>query len=259
MPEPIEYRRSCEAMGTRFEVILRGADEQHLEAVAVAVCEEIQRLDAALSRFNPTSEITRLNRLASAQAVRVDRELFALLVRCEQARELTEGYFDVTALSGGNGLMLDAERQTVRFTRPQTAIDLGGVGKGYALDCGRGILERFGILTGLLQGGTSSVLALGTDEWPIDIRYPLQSEAAPIARVRLANCGFSCSAIRHPMQTHSDLVNPLSSEALRGDDACVVMAANAMAAEIFSTALLAMGKAKALRYLAQHTDLKLTV
>ncbi len=250
--ETTQHQRACEAMGTRFDVILRGDDEQHLEAVAVAVCEEFQRLDAVLSRFNPSSEIARLNREAHQKPVRVDREVFALLAHCEQARAATEGYFDVTQCAA---LLLEAESCTVRLTRPEAMIDLGAIGKGYALDCGREIAARFGIQSALLQGGTSSVLAMGDDEWPVAIRHPLQSDAAPIDRIMLNNRAFSCSAMRHPEQTQSDLVNPLSGERLHGDDACIVLAATATQAEIYSTAWLAMGREKAKQCLA-HSDLQ---
>ena len=242
-----EYQRGCEAMGTRFEVFLCGEDPQHLEAVAVAVCEEIQRLGALLSRFDPQSEIARVNREASNQFVRVDRELFALLARCEQAREFTDGYFDVTQCAA---LFLDAEAGAVGLNQADVAIDLGAVGKGYALDCGREILLRYGVTSALLHGGTSSVLALGDEAWPMAVRHPLQPERI-VTQLALTNRGFSCSAVRHAGQAQSDLLNPHSQTALNGDDACYVLTASATEAEIFSTALLAMGKEKAMAYLAK--------
>lgn len=250
-------------MGTRFEVFLHGDDEEHLEAVAVAVLDEIVRLDDVLSRFNPGSEVARVNREAGQRPVRVDREVFALLERCEQARQWTGGHFDVTASTGGNGFKLDADRSTVQFTRPDVMIDLGGIGKGYALDCGREILLRFGVKRGLLQGGTSSVLAVGApfgaNGWPVDVRHPLRTGAEAVTRVELMNRGFSCSAVRHPDQAQSDVVNPLLREPLAGNAACVVLAASAADAEIFSTALLAMGRLRAADYLENRLDPDLTV
>src|SRR5262245_29042307 len=131
-------RRSCEAMGTCFEVYLFGDDPEHLEAVAVAALEEIRRLDRTLSRFDPTSEVARINREAAEQPVRVDREVFALLETCERARLGTGGYFDVTAsrrdLESAGGIVLDPKACSVRLSQPDARIDLGGVGKGYALD-----------------------------------------------------------------------------------------------------------------------------
>jgi len=259
---PIEHRRLCEAMGTRFEVFLRGEDEEHLEAIAVAVTDEIERLDGVLSRYDPRSEVSRINGEATGSPVRVDREVFALLEKCEQARQLTEGYFDVTASEGTTdeapALQLDVESCTVRFIRPDARVDLGGVGKGYALDRGREILVRFGgVTSALLNGGTSSVLALGTFSgqrgWPIDVRHPLTPDAAPVARVELKNRGLSCSGVRRPGQQLSDVVNPRMNQSLTGDAACVVVAASAAEAEIFSTALLAMGREQAVTYLGQNS------
>lgn len=244
----VEYQRSCEAMGTRFDVHLRGDDEQHLEAVAVAVCEEIQRLDAALSRFYAGSEIARVNREARTKAVRVDREVFNLLARCERARAMTNGYFDLAAATGGAGIELNAEACSVRFTKVETQIDCGAVGKGYALDCGFEILSRFGIETALLNGGTSSVRAVG-GPWPIDVRHPLQAERI-VQQIELMNRALSCSAARHPAQLQSDVKNPITGAPIVGDNACLVLTTSATEAEIFSTALLAMGKDAALPYLA---------
>lgn len=251
MEKRFEFQRSCEAMGTRFELFLYGDDAEHLEAVAVAICDELLRLDGALTRFDPRSEISRINREAGPQAngksVRVDREIFALLKRCEQGRQQTDGYFDVTAVLGGQGMELDAERCTVRFTHPDAAIDLGAIGKGYALDCGRGMLVRFGVDNALLNGGTSSVLAIG-GAFAVDIRHPLAPELI-VQRFELTNRALSCSAVRHPAQQQSDVVNPLTGAPLDGDAACVVLAASAVDAEIYSTALLAMGRERADWYL----------
>jgi FAD:protein FMN transferase len=245
-------------MGSRFEIWLRGDDATHLDAVAESVLEEIARLEGVLSRFDARSEIARVNREAFARPVRVDRELFALLAECEQARRLTNGYFDLTAATGARGLALDAERCTVQFTRANAAIDPGAVGKGYALDRGRALIERFNVTDGLLQGGTSSVLAFGPREWPLAIRHPvLQSAAEPVGRVMLAGRAFSCSAVRRPEQSESDVVNPLTGAPLQGNAACVVLAASAVKAEFFSTALLAMGRERAASYLAETPDAEL--
>lgn len=255
MMERIECQRSCEAMGTRFEVILQGDEFAHLDAVAVAVLEEAQRLDEVLSRFDPRSQIARVNREAARHPVKVDREVFALLERCEQAKQMTQGYFDVAL---GASVALDAERCTVQFAGSNAAIDLGGIGKGYALDCGREIVSRFNVASALLQAGTSSVLAVGINNWPVDVRHPMQPNQVA-ARMELTGCGLSCSAIRHPRQVESDVINPLNQMPLSGNAACIVVAATATEAEIFSTAFLAMGELRAKQYLRSNPDLNLEI
>ena len=121
-----------------------------------------------------------------ARPVRVDVDVWDILCRCEEHRRATGGYFDVTAASGASGsgaLVLDAERRTVHIVRPEVFIDFGGFAKGYALDRGAVILRRFGVTCGLLNGGTSSILAVGRhpdgEKWPIDVRDPFGEEASP--------------------------------------------------------------------------------
>ena len=242
----VSCQRSVEAMVSRFDVWLRGEDAAHHDAVAVAVCEEIQRLDALLSRYDRRSEIARVNRETINRFVRVDRELFALLERCERARVETDGYFDVTQCAA---LELDARTCAVRLTRNDAALDLGAIGKGYALDCGREIVLRYGVASGLLQGGTSSILAIGDEAWPIAVRHPLQPERI-VQELVLSNRGFSCSAARYAAGMESDVVNPHTQKPISGNEACFVLAASATEAEIYSTALLAMGEEAALFFFA---------
>lgn len=256
------YHRGWEAMNARFAAWLDGADDEHLEAVAVAVEEEVGRLDRLLSRFDPRSEIARVNREAAVRPVRVEQELFALLARCEAARQMTDGCFDITR-TGRAALELDAEAVTVQFTHIDITLDLGGIGKGYALDCAREILLRFGVTRALLHGGTSSVLALdateGTTGWTVDLRHPLWPEVQPVAKLVLENRALSCSTVRHGDVDKSDVVDPATGRALEGNAACVVLAASATEAEIFSTALLAMGRARAVNYLCAHPQLDVQV
>jgi thiamine biosynthesis lipoprotein len=249
-------------MGTSFEAYLFGDDQDHLEAVAVAALAEIRRLDRTLSRFDPRSEISRINREAVERPVRIDCEVFALLEQCEQARLETGGYFDVTAKCGGGGLVLDPDACSIRLPTPGATIDLGGVGKGYALDRAREILTKFGIENGMLNGGSSSVLALGrfcdggehATGWSVDLRHPMDAEAPPIARLELRNRALSCSAIRGHDQEPTELLNPLTGRPLAGDAACVTLASSAAEAEIYSTALLAMGVEKTIEFVDRNSN-----
>ena len=77
---------------------------------------------------------------------------------CERERLRTQGFFDIAL---GSPLRLDEAARTVRFSEPGTLIDLGGVGKGYALDRAGELLRRFGVECALLNAGTSSLLAVG--------------------------------------------------------------------------------------------------
>lgn len=242
-------------MGTVFEAFLAGGDLAHLEAVAATVEDEVRRLEAVLSAFDPASEVYRLNREAVARAVRVSVELWELLAACEQYRERTDGMFDITAGSDpGTGLLptrltLDRADRTVRYASPGVRVDLGGIGKGYALDRAGELLRRFAVENALLHGGTSSVLAVGSHPRPVDVRNPAADGVTPLGRVELAGRGLSCSAARHPGQEVSDIRDPTTCRPVAGNSACVVLAPTATGAEVLSTALLGMGRTRAITYL----------
>jgi thiamine biosynthesis lipoprotein len=248
-------------MATLFEVVLLGDDDEHLAAVAEAALDEITRVEGLLSRHDPRSEVARLNREAAEKEVLVDRELFELLQVCDVYHILTGCYFDpaaVLAKSPGakasfRHVVLDNEKRTVRFETPALMLDFGATGKGYALDQTAALIRSFGVERALLHGGTSSILALGLDRngkpWPIGIRPPgAADDGMELAQIRLCDQGYSCSAVFSAGEQVSDIVNPRSLSPLDKQAACVVIASNAFEAELYSTALLAMGMDEARAY-----------
>lgn len=251
-------------MGTLFETLLIGDDDEQLTAVAEAALDEIVRIELLLSRYDPRSEIARINRAASSCAVLVDRELFEVLETCRDAWQRTGGYFDPAATStrtqqdtGGRPTFADVEldpaARTVRFADPRLALDLGAFGKGYALDRAAEIVQAFGVRDALLHGGTSSIRALGLaaggQPWPVGLRDPWSDDhSAEAWQVHLSNQGCSSSAVLVAGQRQSDIIDPHRQRPLVGQAAVVAIAPTAAEAEVLSTALLAMGKERAAAY-----------
>src|SRR5688572_23377790 len=99
------------AMATRFEIVLFGKDGNSLRAAGEEALNEIERLEAQLSLYRPSSEIANINARAAREAVRVEPSLFGLLQRSKLLSEETKGAFDVTVaplmrvwgLMGGKG------------------------------------------------------------------------------------------------------------------------------------------------------------
>lgn len=179
---------ACEAMATRFEIVLPGDDPVRLRAAGEAALAEIRRLEEQLSLYRATSEVARVNRGAGAGPVPVSPPVFELLERCVELWRISDGAFDITvaplvrawgfmqgtgrAASSGEvaaaleqvgmkHLELDSRQRTVRFTRPGMMLDLGAVGKGQALDVAAEILQEAGVERAFLHGGTSSCYGLG--------------------------------------------------------------------------------------------------
>ncbi|MCA1685754.1 MAG: FAD:protein FMN transferase, partial [Planctomycetia bacterium] len=95
-------RRAHPAMGTWFEAVLRGDDAEHLDAVASAAFDEVDRVERLLSRFDPGSEVSRVNREAAGRPVLVSHELMQILTACAHAWESSLGWFDVSVVTAGN-------------------------------------------------------------------------------------------------------------------------------------------------------------
>jgi thiamine biosynthesis lipoprotein len=150
-------------------------------------------------------------------------------------------------------VQLDVPRRTVRFLDPRVQLDFGALGKGYALDAAARVLDRFAVPSALLHGGTSSVLAVGNREdrspWPVGVRDPFAPDEREVVQLSLTNCGLSTSGVFDRNAERSDILNPAAGQPLTEQAACVVVAENAVEAEVLSTALLAMGKSRASKYL----------
>src|SRR5438874_4103276 len=191
------------AMATRFEIVLCGENEVSLRAAAEEALDEIERLDAQLSLYNPTSEISHINARASHGPVRVEPRLFRLLQHAQRLSRETEGAFDITVAplmrcwgfmrgagklpspaevaearekAGMHLLELDESDYTIRLARAGVMLDLGSIGKGYALERATELLREAGVTSGLLHGGTSTVYALGappaSNAWKVAVPKP---------------------------------------------------------------------------------------
>lgn len=194
---------ACHAMATRFEFVLHGHSPVSLRAAGEEAIEEIHRLEAQLSLYKPSSEIAHVNARAGREPVRVTPGVFALLEHAQKLSVETSGAFDITiaplvrcwGFMGGSGkipseeeiaearskvgmhlVQLNRADFTVRFVTEGVMLDLGAIGKGYAIDRATEILREAGITSALLHSGTSTVSAIGNppgeQPWKIAVENP---------------------------------------------------------------------------------------
>jgi thiamine biosynthesis lipoprotein len=230
-------------MACRCEAIVAAQSVAAATHAAEAALDEIARVDALLSRFDPASEIARINRDATGGPVTVDREVFALLSRCVDAHRHTAGAFDITTGAPAPGAVsrLLSVNRTVRFGDDGIQLDLGGCGKGYALDCAAGLLRSVGVTNACLQVGTSSVVGLGSapdgNGWPIALVDP-RDRNVEVSQIRLMDQALSTSAVNDTV----DIRDPRTGRPVMGPQSCTAVARSAFSAEIWSTAGLILGR-----------------
>jgi len=228
-----------EAMGTTFELWIHEGGRRYAEQAAQAAFELLERLEQWLSRYRSNSDIARVNRGAGHHAVTVNPRTFCLLRRCLELQELTEGAFDVTATLGVvapdrsslPSLRLDAAKRTAILTDVEAELDLGGIGKGYALDKMAAVLKDWDLNRALLISGGSSVLAM---EAPPDrVGWPVLVEGAD-EPWHLCHQGLGASGqARGP-----HIVDPRTGRITRRRASAWCVASDAATADALSTACM---------------------
>jgi FAD:protein FMN transferase len=216
-------RYSHEAMHTVFEVYAVHPDDRYAAQAAQAAFDLTDRLERELSRFVANSDITRVNHLAAGESTRVSPTTLECLVIARHMFDLTAGAFDVSIGTGLPSLDLDTEDFVVRATQAGVRIDLGGIGKGYAVDLMAEVLEEWGLQAALVHGGFSSVLALegpaSGEGWPLTLSDPGESSRV-LARLSVRQTALGASGLRKG----EHIVQPRTGEPVRGRRAAWVAA-----------------------------------
>ncbi len=208
-------RFSHEAMATIYEVYSAHPDTRYAAQAAHAAFAVTDRLERELSRFLPNSDIARVNQLAAGESTRVGAAALECLVIARHMFDLTGGAFDVSIGTGLPSLELHLDEFLVRATADGVRVDLGGIGKGYAVDLMADLLEEWGLQRSLVHGGFSSVLALeppeGRDGWPLTLSDPA-SPSRVLARLSCRQSALGASGIRKK----DHIRDPRTGEPVRG-------------------------------------------
>jgi thiamine biosynthesis lipoprotein len=267
------------AMATRFEVVLAGDNESQLRAAGEEALAEVARLENQLSLYRPGSEIAQLNARAAAEPVRVSPEVFALLQHAAQLTAETGGAFDITIaplvrgwgfmhnrgrrpapdelqaareLVGMDKVWFNAPERTIRFARPGMMLDLGAIGKGYAITRGLEILREAGVTSALFHGGTSTVGAIGHPPeekfWRVAVEVPAAAGGKAVQEFQLCDEALSVSAVWGRMFTAGDqefghVIDPRTGQPVQAAVLAVVVRPDATETDALSTALLTLGAA----------------
>lgn len=193
------HRFSHEAMASVFEVYAEHPDERYAAQAAQAAFDVVDRLERELSRFIGNSDVTRINHLGAGDSTRVSPSTMECLAIARHVFDLTGGAFDISIGTGLPTLELDDVGCAVGATADDVRIDLGGIGKGYAVDAMADVLEEWGITRALVHGGFSSVLALDPpsdgEGWPLTLSDP-GNPSHVLVRVSAQQSALGASGLR---------------------------------------------------------------
>ena len=271
-------------MATDFVVMLAPQCADSVEAVLDAM-ELLDQIEAKLTVYRASSEVSRINADAAHGPVVVDEGTFGLLCRARDWGQLTAGAFDITAgplvnawgfdsrqgrkppaseiaealqKVGYQSLQLDPATRSVRFAKPGMAINLGAIGKGYALDETAAQLLQQGVTDFLIHGGQSSIIARGDQEegsgkgWAVGLAHPTKpSRRLGGLRLHDAALGTSGSGkqfFHHRGRRYGHVIDPRSGQPAGDLLSLTVLLPSAADADACATGLFVAGAAEAIRF-----------
>lgn len=213
------YSDSAGIMGTNIYVEVWAETPVQGQLALKAVMAEMERINQLMSPYIETSELSLINASAGKQAMVISNEMFELLDKSIKISDLSKGAFDITFASVGylynykenkrpdeatiaslldavnyKHIVLNKENKTVAFSNEKVKIDLGGIAKGHAVDNSISLLERMGILHGLVTAGGDTRL-IGDRRgkpWIVGIRDPRNKEKQAVV-MPLQNSAMSTS------------------------------------------------------------------
>jgi len=285
-------RANRPAMGSYFEVRL-GASTPGAVALTEGALDLIDALERQLTVYRDDSEVSRINADAHLGPVEVEPGLFGLLEQALAIGRATGGAYDVSAgalsvawgffrgprrvpdpetlaearaRTGQHHLRLDPETRTVRFDRPGIVINLGSIGKGYAIDRAIDVIRgHWWPTSALVHGGRSSLYALGSPpgrfggRWEVALRNPFDP-ASPLGVLRLRDRGMGTSGTAFQRfeaggRVYGHILDPRTGEPAEGPASVTVLAPTAAEADALSTAFYLLGIEGAAAYVAEHPEI----
>ncbi len=278
------------AMACDFQVYLNAERDSAATEQAMAALDLIEQLEDQLTVYRDHSEVSRINQTAAREPISVESRLFDLLQTAGQLFEATGGAYDITSgplskawgfyrrqgriptadelslareRTGGKFVQLDSQRQTIRFTQPGLEINLGSIGKGYALDRAAELLRSDGVTNFVLHGGNSSVIANGHNAseqehggWLIGLRHPWQAEKR-LGTFRLKDrclgtSGSEAQFFLHDGKRYGHILDPRSGHPAEGVLTATVIAPSCALADALATAFYVLGPSGAEFYCSRH-------
>jgi len=262
-------------MGTVFEIAAYDRSSEHASQAIEKAFQEIVRLDDLMSNYKSDSALSHLNRSAHFHAERVPSDLYAVIDQAVQFSRLSEGKFDISiaplvnlwkAALRGEGTPSLAQQEDVRgcvgyekieltppdrisFRSSCLQLDLGAIGKGYAVDRAAEVLHSLGIRDALINAGGSTILAMGSPPdqtaWLVHLRDP-SNKIDP--QVMLKDGSVSTSEQTPPGLLGNDsaghIIDPNTGMPLKTVFAVSAVSRTATVSDALSTNLLLLGPTK---------------
>ncbi len=289
------YQREEPIMGTSVAVELwlddesGSKDKTHAEKLINDVMREMRRIDAGMSPYIATSELSRLNASAAAAAMPVSKELFDLIERSLYFSEKSDGAFDITFASVGHRydyrqkkkpgdddirkllplidyhhLRLDRNAHSIRYDAQGVVVDLGGIAKGYAVDRGIAILAGAGIKHAIVTaGGDSRILGDRRGRlWMVGIKNPRGEGSVirlPVENMAVSTSGDYERYFEADGTRYHHILNPKTGKSASEVRSVTILGDDATTTDAMSTTVFVLGVDKGLALVNRMRNLSAVI
>jgi thiamine biosynthesis lipoprotein len=270
------HKRVLRLMGNRFELSAVSEDELWAQQCIDAAIAEISRIERLLTTFKDDSQTNQINSQAGIQPVKVDREVFDLIDRSLKISGLTQGAFDITygsidkslwnfdltmtalpdpevarnsvRLINYRNVLLDADNCTVFLKEKGMRIGFGGIGKGYAADKAKQLLQGLGVKSGIVNA-SGDLVTWGTQPngkpWTIAIADP-DHKNTPLSTLNISNMAIATSGNYEKYvvikgKKYSHTIDPKTGLPVTGVKSVSIICPSAELADAMATPVMVMG------------------
>ncbi|GAA4153467.1 FAD:protein FMN transferase [Chryseobacterium ginsenosidimutans] len=286
-----EFKRPQKLMGNAFEITVVTDDEKTAQHHIGAAIEEIRRIEKLLTTFDEESQTNLINQNAGIQPVKVDWEVFDLIERSLRISNITDGYFDISyggidksfwnfdremkqlpdpelikkhlKLVNYKNILLNRENQTVFLKEKGMRIGFGGIGKGYAAEMTKRLLQKRGVISGIVNA-SGDLTTWGNQAdgkpWTIGIADP-ENAKQPFSYMNITDMAIATSGNYEKFvvingKKYSHTINPKTGIPVSGVKSVTIFCPNAEIADAMATPVSIMGIDSALNMVNQINHLE---
>lgn len=270
------FSRTLKLMGNRFVITVVDGDSQTSNKLIDLAIEEIQRIEKLLTTYSENSQTNQINVNAGIRPVKVDQEVFDLIARSIKISELTDGAFDISygsmdtrfwnfdktlkklpdpeeakktvALINFKNIFLDVENRTVFLKEKGMRIGFGGIGKGFAADSAKKLLQENGIESGIINA-SGDLITWGTQPsgkpWTIALANPdfVHEEFShlEVSNMAVATSGNYEKFVVIDGKKYSHTINPKTGYPVTGIKSVSIICPIAELADAMATPVTVLG------------------
>jgi thiamine biosynthesis lipoprotein len=279
------FKQTMNLMGCRFDITVVANDEASGNHYIELAVQEIKRIEMMISSWDSDSQTSAINENAGVRPVQVDKELFDLIGRAIKISELTSGAFDISYASmdriwkydgsmtdlpskeeihqsvekvGYQNIILDKENTTVFLKLKGMRIGFGAIGKGYAADKARALLESKGVKAGIINAsGDLNAWGLQPNgkDWMVAITNPLNKAKAfawlPVVNSAVVTSGNYEKFVLLNGVRYSHIIDPRTGYPAKGLVSVSIFTQSAELADALATAIFVMGEEVGLDFINQ--------